>query len=104
MFKVNDWVRLKYSYAYEKPNKIIEIYKNTVLLDTNLYPSSDNIWYTKDITPWQPKEGEFVIPKIIKGKAGTYISGFEVCMWTNDDVYECELFIGELPSFLRESR
>jgi len=114
MFKIGDWVRLKYSYGYEKPNKIIEIYENTVLLNTNLYPSSDNIWYIKDITAWQPKEGEWCwfydseYPlSYILCKFETFDNGFW-CRPNFSDTIErfngCEPFIDELPSFLKENR
>jgi len=93
MFKVGAWVRSIDGLD------ICQIQKDTCAFYREMDCNMDNEWKL-----WKPKEGEFVIPKIIKGKAGTYISGFEVCMWTNDDVYECEPFIGKLPSFLKENR
>ena len=98
IFKIGDWVRyrdkilgeLKYKIKDEKElNEVIEI---------------NRVYSDETCTIWKPKVGEWVVKTEVNGKAGTYISGFEVLMWTEYDVYECEPFIGKLPSFLKENK
>lgn len=93
-FKVGDWVRNK-----------IDINEKQMVFGTReasneefefLYFSNNKMGLLQDYELWQPEEGEFVVRKFgntsfIVGKFGT--EGF-----TKD----CEPFIGELPSFIKE--
>ena len=96
MFKAGDWVTIGGTLPQDKfqltENEIK--YKEILLGPFNF---SEDKWKL-----WKPKEGEWVVRTQVNGKAGTYISGFDVLMWTNEDVYECEPFIGKLPSFVRD--
>jgi hypothetical protein len=96
MFKVGDWVREDFGDM-----NIVQIKEKFITNDGGVYINNLN---SELFSKWQPKEGEFVIPKILDKKTGTYISGIEIRMWTNGDTYACEPFIGELPSFLNDSR
>lgn len=91
MFKVGDWVKIN---EYEEEVSTHKLDEDMLYLVKQFYKD-----YTK---LWKPKEGEWVVRTQVNGKAGVSISGFDVLMWTNEDVYECEPFIGELPSFLKD--
>lgn len=92
--EVGDWATYDNGYTDE----LFEVKKMT---KDGKVKYKHKILEATSLKKWVPKAGDWVIPKQVNGKAGTYISGFEVRMWTNDDVYECEPFIGQLPSFIR---
>lgn len=76
-----------------------------IIFDTFKYDSDYNGQNGFILEKWIPKEGELVIPSLIIPKTkSVYISGFEVRMWTLEDVYDCEPYQGPLPSFMEDNR
>ena len=112
MFKVGDWVRLKdkdFNSVFQI--ELIDEYGN--LFDNTQKYRGEQQYYEL----WQPKEGEWCWfwdhtdslivlqqfkEKIVNESKTVYrttdIAGFETVF------YNCEPFIGELPSFLKENR
>jgi len=107
MFKVGDWC-----YHENSIKQIDFIDEDTICGDESIMISFTNnsYGYTSDCELWQPKEGEWCwfyselnerpyIDKFITMKGDYYKT-----LWWNDNFQFCEPFIGELPSFLKESR
>ena len=100
-FKPGDWVKLKYK-SYTKPYEILEIVNGLIRLNTELTPSSDNLWREDECMPWQPKVGEWVWSK------GSYTQAF-IFKWTSAheqagimNYTNYEPFIGQLPTYLKD--
>ena len=95
-FKVGDWVTLLDKWVH----KVEAVSKNgrVLFLNTREIPQADNWWGIDQCTPWQPKEGEWVIPNTKTTES------FNVFRYTeNYKGFKLQPFIGELPSFLKEN-
>ena len=95
-FKAGDWVRIVGTLPKDIFKLTEKEVKNEEVLLAHFSFSKDK-WI-----PWKPQPGEWVVMTEVNGKAGVYISGFEVYMWNEEDTYDCEPFLGELPSFIKE--
>ena len=104
LFKPGGWVKLKYK-SYTKPYKILEIVNGLIRLNTELTPSSDNLWREDECMPWHPKVGEWCwfwdenYTTAILAKFENISNGLFVEHHGNIFEY-CEPFIGQLPTHL----
>jgi len=92
-FKEDEYVRWKNSpsvYRVLTDSKIDKYWHDVT-------KTTEGWKFTGNFEPWEPIEGEYVIPKIIDGKEASLISGFSVVIWKNGDSYDCVPFIGDLP-------
>ena len=87
-FKIGDWVR---DTRQGMKNPIVQLKSNCIAL-TN--PKE----YATQYELWQPQEGEWVIPNTKTTES------FNVFRYTeNYKGFDLQPFIGELPSFLKET-
>lgn len=97
--------------------QIKAISKNStkLFLDTKESPQSDNWWNIAQCKFWRPKEGEwcwfwneYSKYTLTLGKLARYSEEEKLYFSYNGVVYmsykHCEPFIGELPSFLKDSK
>lgn len=88
-FKVGDWVRRK-GYS--------NIFKVNAICNRFLHSSTSEHYLIKDMELWKPQQGEWIIPY-----DELYKDSFTVAQYDEEEHFlNCEPFIGQLPSFLKE--
>ena len=95
-FKVGDWVRELNPLPFAK-----EVYQ---LSDSDFYGvgRKSNIYF-ENIEKWQPKEGEWCWSKK-RNELTNNVCELIRFYWDNANIGDCEPFIGELPSFLKDKK
>lgn len=98
-FKIGDWVR---DYPDRKPFQLKSEYFKGVT-------KRNDKWFSS-LIPWQPKEGEWCWfwnkPLVQELRLGQFSNMHNdmYYTYTGHDFDNCKPFIGELPSFLKETK
>ena len=99
-FKVSDWVRIKTPiFEYDGTDRIAEGIKKLSIKDMWIFDENHfKMNPDRYIVHWKPQEGEWVIPNTKTTES------FNVFRYTeNYKGFDLQPFIGELPSFLKET-
>ena len=97
-FKVGDWVR------HIESNNIYKINGFSIHGQTKGFiqiPDEYNLVPQSECELWQPKEGEWCWSKT-RNELTNNVCELIRFYWDNANIGDCEPFIGELPSFLKE--
>ena len=95
-FKVGDWVDYagEFYRVHEEYNGKGNISKEVV---------NSLVRHDKNVQLWQPKEGEWVwYKKKKRNKLTNNVCELIRFYWDNVNIGDCEPFIGELPTFLKD--
>lgn len=97
-FKVGDWVITKAGYTKQISGLTRDAYDTLSIGNTSV---GVNVVFKNEIELWQPKEGEWCWSKK-RNELTNNVCELIRFYWDNDNIGDCEPFIGELPTFLKD--